>query len=358
MSTSMPILDSTQSLEIEHNELRALAKRIALEFRLSAEKAVAHAVEGDAFPLPDGVDTTEHLFLKRYNSLSALQKETTKAKVMASVNASPKVRSALFDDLAAVRLDRKESVRSQVSALPLPAGLKMAAENLLQAINGSASSPVSADVNAAVAVAQTPHKRLILRIHSVRCDDETGGGGIFGSENFGEDEISLAGTAVNSASGITKAIRSLSVGSFDDGDVKTFNPWNPFVIFDATKGTSFPKSYFVTLVLAEVDMGGLPAFVQALSEKIEEAVKDAIAKAAGKIGTIGGAVAVALVWILGKVFDYLRAAWNDDVFPPATVSTTITAPTSGADVQGPEQIAVFKGHGGQYTVRYAWALTA
>jgi len=47
---------------------------------------------------------------------------------------------------------------------------------------------------------------------------------------------------------------------------------------------------------------------------------------------------------------------NDDVFPPVTATLKIPSPTFGKKVSTPDEIAVFKGHGGQYSMRYDWLL--
>ena len=101
--------------------------------------------------------------------------------------------------------------------------------------------------------------KLELRIHKVRCDDETNG--FLGSE-AGSDEIDLGGTTVDE-SGDTHKVSPFRVASFgDDGDQKVFSPPRRFTFFNLTEGTAFPKGYVATLVLAEIDSGGFNDFLR------------------------------------------------------------------------------------------------
>ena len=169
-------------------------------------------------------------------------------------------------------------------------------------------------------------------------------------------------------SGDTHVIPKFRAGSdFDDGDVVNFSPLRSFTTFDLTEGTVFPKSYFVTLTLAEADEGGgLEEFLKKLLEKVREKVIAALTAALGNAigasgGQVGAVIGLAVGYVVGKVFEVISAAWDDDIFDPVTVSVNIPSlnhrwPSGAAD--SPEAIATFRGHDGHYEVTYDWRVFA
>jgi hypothetical protein len=206
-------------------------------------------------------------------------------------------------------------------------------------------------------------KKLELRIHKVRCDDETNG--FLGSE-AGSDEIDLGGTTVDE-SGDTGKVAPFRVRDFKkDGDEKIYSPPRRFTFFNLTEGTAFPKGYMVTLALAEIDSGGFNDFLKQLLEKVKERVIAALTAAlGGAIGASGGPVGViiglAVGYVVGRVFELISNIWKDDVFAPISVRTSIpslTASWAGGRNDSPERTVTFKGHGGRYTVTYDWRMFA
>jgi len=114
--------------------------------------------------------------------------------------------------------------------------------------------------------------------------------------------------------------------------------------FDVTDGTNWPKAYFVTLVLAEVDMGGLPRYLNALLAKIKGEVDAAVASAIGAgIGISGGpvgiAIGIAVGYVVGRVFDWLSKWWADDIFRPSTVSVELAS--QNARWEGSREIPLY-----------------
>ena len=78
----------------------------------------------------------------------------------------------------------------------------------------------------------------------------------------------MGGTTVDET-GDTKKVPQFTVrNDFDDGEQKVYSPPKQFTWFSLTEGATWPKSYFVTLVLAEVDMGGLAEFLNQLLEAV------------------------------------------------------------------------------------------
>jgi hypothetical protein len=136
-------------------------------------------------------------------------------------------------------------------------------------------------------------------------------------------------------------------------------PWR-FTWFNMNEGNVFPKTYFVTMVLAEVDMGGVGDFLTALTNEIEDEV---IAALVGVVITLpfGPIIAAVVGFTAVKVFEALQNLWEDDMFKPFTASCTIpslTARWPGGATDSPEHTVACSAHGGTYQVRYDWRMFA
>lgn len=249
----------TQSVvtEIADPKLRKLLSRVVREMELSIEKVAANHSKPKDFPLPADPNSTERILAARFNSLSKAVKDRSADRSLNILNAPREARLKRFGDLANVNLKSDEPIGSQVRAMPFPAELKLTlAQPTGAATNGAGLNP---------AAAAPQLTKLEFRLHKVKCLDETGG---FFGEHAGNDEMDLGGSAIDET-GDTHNIPKFRVGSnFDDGEQVTFSPPRRFTTFDLTEGTVFPKSYFVTMVLAEVDQGGLTEFQQSLLAKI------------------------------------------------------------------------------------------
>ena len=343
--------------EIENKTLKAIARRVLRACELAGDKAVAHMMDPASFPMPKETDALEHVMQKRLQLLPSVRRENAKNMVKARITAAPAVRQKMFGDLVAVSLKKDTAVSQQVKALPIPAALKLAANFV------SEMAPISPSVSPLAAPpAANGHKTLTLRIHSVKCVDETGTDGLFGTEGFGDDEISLGGTVVG-VTGTTAKVSPFNVSSsFEDGDVKSYNPLKPFFMFSLTKGTQFPKTVHATLVLAERDMGGISDFLNELTEKIEEEIVDLLKNAANfEIPGLGMIIGDGIEWVVDKVFDYLKSVWSDDVFKPVILSAKVSSPThifANGKIHSPDQTVTFQGHSGTYEVRCDWLLSA
>jgi hypothetical protein len=192
---------------------------------------------------------------------------------------------------------------------------------------------------------------LELRIHKVKCVDETG------LTNWGSDEIALAGTTIDE-SGDTRKVTEFKVQNFDRGDVKTYLPPKPFAVFDLRQGTAFPKAYFAAFILAEKDNGGLSDFANNLVTTLRAEVKAVLIGAlTGSSGPLVNALIGPVVnWVVDKVFEWLQRVWNDDIFNPQTVSTEISSlrfSFSGRPISG-QKVLTFSGHRGTYELNYDW----
>lgn len=346
------VITNSQVSEIADPKLRKLLMRVVREMELSIDKVAANHAKPSEFPLPDDPNATERILAARYDALPKEVKEQAWSKVSLRINTPAVARQRRFGDLAAVNLKVGANIGAQVKALPLPADLRFTREQFAKIIGTSTTVTTLPTLT-----------KLEFRLHKVRCLDETGG---FFGEKAGNDEIDLGGAAVDET-GDTHVIPKFRVGSnFDDGEQVVFSPPRSFTVFDLREGTAFPKSYFVTLVLAEVDMGGLSDFLNKLVQKVKAKVIAVLtASLGGALGTSGGPVGTligtAVGFVVGKIFDLLINTWSDDIFKPVTASVNIAslnAQWPGGKTDSPEEIATFVGHGGKYQVTYDWRMFA
>jgi hypothetical protein len=344
-------------------KMRKAMMRLVKEMEIAVEKTVAHASEPANFPLPDDPHSVERILSARFSELKPAQQQFAKAKMLERAKASKQARTKIVGDLAQVDLRSKSPIAEQVDRLAFPSELKTTLQSIknLTEVHGQILNAQPAGL----APQQTLDK-LEFRIHRVKCVDETGKDfNPFGDEP-GSDEISLAGTTVDE-SGDTKQVSQFKVGDFDDGDVKTFSPPRRFTFFNLREGTEFPKSYFTTLVLAEKDQsGGLAEFVSKLFDKVKERVTAYLAAILGAEigasgGPIGALIGAAVGFVVAKAFEFIKAAFADDIFPPKTISVAIKSFTqrfAGGRTDSPEVVTRFQGHNGTYDVTSDWRLFA
>jgi hypothetical protein len=201
-----------------------------------------------------------------------------------------------------------------------------------------------------------------LKLVRVKCVDETGGSFV---ERFGNDEIWLAGNAVD-ATPTTHNLPPFEVyPHFDDGDIKEFRPPKPIFTLAVPGGGTFPKSCFATLLLAEKDSGdltqlALDAFDKATNDM--EEMKDEMGMGEGDQPPPDfwdKAEEKAREWTYGYIKDRIAAGLNDDVFPAQLVSLSITSDDflwGDGTKMSPETTVEFRGHGGVYYLVYYWEI--
>jgi hypothetical protein len=339
-------------------KVRAALKRTVRELELAIEKVAANHADPAAFPMPAAAGSTERILARQFGRLPVPIRDAAGTAVALRVGASALRQKKRLGDLAGVDLRKPEAVEEQVASMPFPEALVLRpaeAEALVAAVPGVEAA---AEAEAA-AIPKTT--KIELRLHKVRCDDETNG--FLGSEAF-SDEIDLGATTVDE-SGDTGKVSPFRVASFDDGEVKVFNPPRRLTFFNLTEGKTFPKGYVAVLALAEIDSGGFNDFLRQLTEKVRERVTAALTAALGAaIGASGGPVGVliglAVGWVVGKVFDLISNIWKDDLFTPIPVRVSVSSLTArwAGRTDSPQRTVTFKGHGGQYTVTYDWRVFA
>lgn len=362
-------------------KLKAIAKRALRSLQLEAEKAIANLAAPDAFPrtpAPAGAATrtsssAEDVFAAWFQRLDPTKKQAATARVMASINAPQRQREAYYGDLAKVNMRLAVPMSDQVASMPVPTEMALTVEylNSLTQLQGQILAPLSlqptmeGEADGSMPAEQSASlvtNKLEFRIHKVKCLDETD------PEFFGDDEISLGGTTVDQSGTLRKVDPFEVRPDFDESaghNQQVYSPPKRFASFDLTAGTTFPKSYLVTLVLAETDMGGIADFINMLWEKtkgqvlalISSAVGGAIGSTVPGLGTIVGA---AVGYVIGLFVNWLIGLLGDDVFPPFTTAITIPSMSHrfNGNTDSPNASAIFKAFGGKYQVVFDWRLFA
>ena len=213
-------------------------------------------------------------------------------------------------------------------------------------------------------------KNVILKLHSVKCVDETGSSF---AENFGNDHINMGGVTIDDKKKESK-IAEFTVGKdFSDNVTRTFNPpadIKSFINLDS----SYPKIFSAFITIAEKDSGGFSDFISKLYNAIKDeldiiitalgaaiglAVGGTVGTLAGPIGTIIGLVAGA---ILGALLGWLVQVFKDDIFRPQMTMLYLrptyrlsNEPYKPSTVSSLQTLN-FRDHDGHYQARLSWTV--
>jgi hypothetical protein len=338
-------------------KLAFLARRVANAGRLAALSAIARIGDPSKVAAATSDSRIEQIALSRFRVQPAAKHRRGIEKAKAFVALPPVARGRRFGALAAIDLGGSGAIDAKAMAAPVPAPMKIDASHLKRIAENPGLLFADADgPNDGRLAPQANFDNLKLRIRKVKCNDETDGA--FGSE-AGDDEISLGGISIDET-GDTKKIAAFVVSnSFDDGEVKTYNPPKDFAKFDLTEGSNWPKNYYVSLVLAEVDNGGLPSYLNDLfqyaKDKVTELISQEGTAVLGKeLGKIVTAIAVAAMQAL---LDFFTSIWEDDLFPVVTAHAKIKSFNhvfaSGGRTSSEKHYWV-AAHGGKYTMYFDW----
>lgn len=200
-------------------------------------------------------------------------------------------------------------------------------------------------------------QEVSLQLVRVKCVDETGGRYV---ERIGNDEIWLAGFAVD-ATGSTHKLEPFEVyAHFDDGDVKEFRPPKTIFTLKVPGSGTFPKSCVATFILAEKDSGDLTQLAQ-----------DAFDKATSDMEEMKDEMEVvdpdfwdkvkekATEWAYGYIKGRIAAGLNDDVFPAQIATLNVTSDDfrwGDGTKLSPETTVEFRAHDGVYYLVYYWEI--
>jgi hypothetical protein len=335
-------------------DLVSIVLPIYRKWEAAALRVAANHGDPVRFALPAGPDTPEAILAPRFNQI-------IKARPAVAQAAS----AIATDKLALLRVQRNlgrvinldlSSNRSvddlELAAAPPPANR----EAVLRLIDRHyAQLGMQRTTSGAV----SPQERVRLELIRMVCIDETNG--FLGSE-AGDDEISLSVATIDE-SGNTDKVDPFKVGDFSDGDRKEFSPPKRLFTMGVGGGTSYPKHYFATMFLFEVDQGDLDETFEKIFRKFADEVAAKVGSLLGTAvgGVIGGplgAAAGALIgwlvgWLMGKLVSALIKAWEDDPFEPRQLEFII--PNATARLIEPSAVFHFRGPG-EYAVRYRWSV--
>lgn len=350
----MPEMIMTQNPTITDPELLALARRVVGEMVLGAGKAAAHVADPAAFPIEEGAEL-EGLFLERLRALPPERRKRAGEKAVELLRGPAAARAPHAGDLADLDVRGGRSVSDLVRARPAPA-LRLTEERIKHAFTRGAPR---AQVGPKRLRPRDANEWLELRLHHVRCVDETDG--FLGSE-AGSDEMNVSVLLVDPIQRTTKSpVHDL--GSFaSDGAERAFSP--PLVLggWDLRVGFFWPRSVTALVYLCEVDNGGFPEWMLKVLDFAKGKVAAAITSGLGAIvgaviGSVLGAGIGAIVgavagWVIGELIGALKAWWEDDVFEAATITLEIpsTDATWGGQTTSPPFQLQFVGHGGEYVL--------
>jgi hypothetical protein len=337
---------SREGVVLNDPPLVRVLDRVVKIAELAAQKAAAHVSKPAQYPIAGG-ESLEQVFVSRLKEFKPEKRAYAVSKTVRLVEAPLDQRKLRYGDLATLNIAAATDIATQAIGVELPVSFRFPVTDLPPIVRGAGL------------VVQQALDTLELRVHKVRCVDETGSG----IGEWGKDEIALGGSIID-ATGTTTKIPQFNVASFDDGDVKTYSPPKRFGKFDLTKGEEWPKSYFATVVLAEKDMGGLADYVDKLVKLLRQHLAKVLGAAVGVAVAaytspeIGALVGLAVVYVVNKLLDWLRVWYSDDIFKPVTLRTTLTSMAdrwAGA-TDSPNYKTTFSGHNGKYELTYDWRL--
>lgn len=202
--------------------------------------------------------------------------------------------------------------------------------------------------------------KLALRIHRVKCVDETGGNRF---TELGEDDIYLGATMTDMAARTVAQVPYFKVGGFDDGDVKTYSPPRQILAFNLLDGRPFPRGYGATLVLVERDSGDqMGPFLEELATREREQLRgsfSAFKKARSREPSADeGESLWREAWeqlVKPALKEWWRSVQKDDIFEPIAVSIRVA---SAGSISGPPTTITYKGHNATYQITYDWELVS
>jgi len=210
------------------------------------------------------------------------------------------------------------------------------------------------------------NNQISLRIHSVKCVDETGGSW---AERVGNDEIMLSGFGIDASANTVKVDAFEVYPHFDDGDIKRYSPPRTFLTLNLTNNSAFPKTCSVGFLLAERDSGDFGSKANQIYEKVKAEMEKKKKEEEEKrrrsgISSFSGED-LKVIWEVVKpilyawIKDKIISAANDDIFPPRDTSVTIASADftwNGSKVSPPSAVE-FRGHDGVYLMTYDWELS-
>lgn len=333
-------------------ELLPLVDEMIGTLELTFFKVTAHFKEPNSFPLAvfhEG--SLEMILAKRFEALNDIKKKVALTNIKCKQRSLDVLKKEKYANLVEAGVFDKIKSGEPIFESATEMFMKLGNDFKVKVAPG-----VLPPIDSMVEHLHPELDKVALRIHRIRCIDET-------NIESTSDSIDLASVVVRH-DGLTTKIPPVRIGdnigdgrTFDYGSwyYTTYDLWNP------DKFQGFPKVCSCTFILSELDNGGLPEIVQDIYEKIRSEVAKAVGIAIGSAigsfaGPIGTAVGAAVGYVLAVLFDLFKQWWEDDVFPPYTVSVLIPsfdARWTGS-ISSPVGRCYFDGHGGRYSIDYSW----
>lgn len=347
----------TPSIDLGDALLQEIATHVSRAVELAGFKATAHLHDPVAYPMPQDAGALENLILERVRTLGS-QRRQQAMKQLDSFMRLPQVRrERRFLGVSGADLRSAKPMLAHPKVARLSQGLAIDREHLehmASSVDRRAASDLAAAPHAAAAGAPE-YDRLSVRLHEVKCVDET-------NPESGHDKISLGCLSIDETGDVTKIDAFNVSDTFDDGDSKTYNPPRELAGFNIREGGDhWPKQYRVVIVLAERDFGGFPEFLVNAAKKLKEYILGLLDGAVGVVlGELASIVASLVAHAIEAVIRWLRELWQDDVFPAISDEVAMhsldqhfATGTRTSSIRTRSTTA----HGGKYRVRFDWHLT-
>lgn len=336
-------------------QIQSIVTRVVGTLRLATVKAVAHSTDPKRFPLAAAPGSLEHIFLERFSSLKPQQQQHAASKVSAILAAPEPVRARTLGGLTSIDLHSASPVVEQVHGVALPVGSAID----LSKLGGLLAARYIAPAQTAQAAATPPQQNTVLefRLRKVFCAHET-------DEPSPADTIAMGGVTVDETADVRKIPEFMVSGNFDKGESVVYSPPKTLAKFDIRQGgNKWPKTYTVSLILAEKDTGGFATLLQKILPKVKDAVDKELGKALGGImpPEIASIVAEVASAVIDAFIHWILNIFNDDVFPPIATKATLYSYgqkfANGTSTSAEKSRSVVA-HGGKYWVYFDWALHA
>ncbi|HEX8501695.1 MAG TPA: hypothetical protein VF659_14015 [Pyrinomonadaceae bacterium] len=328
----MSIIVASSSSALGNEQLRQTAQIVFKVAELSAQKAALHFADPQGFPHQGPADSFENIFLSVFRGLPAARQQAVKLRAAGAAAVPPAQRAASLGPLGG--LDFRSPVPLAEQAQAAGAGLRagIAAARRLPGEDGDfplrgddprwpiGDGPGSGGGHQGGG-GTLPLKRVVLRLHSIKCVKET--------KEWGKDEIDLAGSAVVVTTGATGPVVSpeivadpFGVGSFHTGDTRSLGDRVLFA-FNLPAPEELPVAYINNIFVIEkdwFDLRSLRGKIRDLAKKLaQEIVNWSQQQKRDWIKVVGALVAIGLNWLIDRI-----AGWiGHDYFDPVTVSFSI-----------------------------------
>ena len=327
----MSITIASSSSALGNEQLRQTAQIVFKIAELSAQKAALHFADPRGFPLQGPADSFENIFLSVIKALPPARQQSVKARAAGASLVAPAARAASLGPLGGLDFHspvplaeqahgKAESVRAGFAAARrLPDDgpeFPRRGDDPRWPIGGD--GPGSGGHQGGGTL---PLKRVVLRLHSVKCIKET--------KEIGKDEMECGASAVIMTTGATGPIVSKEIvvdpfklGSFHTGDTKSLGDRVLFA-FSPPAEKELPVAYLMHLFLIEKDLFDLRSVrgkIRDLAKKLaQEIVNWSVQQKKDWIKVVGVLIALGLAWLLDRVAEW----FGHDYFNPVSISFSI-----------------------------------